>query len=256
MASREFTMYVDDVSVESYNMKLVKYEVQSYAKRKTMGVNIPGAHGTQGVSSALASTDFLVWLICTGTDADDVNAKVRNFFAFMNATHEPRKIVFSDDNLVERYAVLDTPSRHRVINGIDGAFTELKLAFYMLDPFTYDGETSVTVDELEHEKELSVYNEGFECPAIFCIENTGNEKVTEITFVVNDERVNFSCELNPGQVLVLDTIEYEVRLDSEPHLEFWSGEMPMLKNGDNIIVQRNAQKSKLLLSVNFTKKWA
>lgn len=255
MRLREFTMYVDDTDIEIYNMRLVKYEVQSYAKRKTIGINIPGAHGTQSVPSALESADFVVSLVCTGTDTDSVNTKIREFFAFMYSTGESRKIVFSDDETIVRYAVLDSPDKYRVINGVDGSFAELKLNFHMLDPFMYDSEMSRVVDNAEHGKELIVNNEAFECPAEFTIENAGNSAVTGVALIVNNELVSFSCSLSPGDVLTLDTIEYEVKLNDVPHLEYWSGEMPLLKNGDNVIVQQNTQKARLLLSIKFTKQW-
>ena len=255
MALHEFTMYVDDVDIADYNMKLQKYEVQSYATRKTTGIDIPGAHGTQAVPSALASSGFTVWLICADTDVDSVTTKIREFFAFIYSVSSSRRIVFSDDETIIRWAILEAPEKHRVVNGQDGAFAELRLSFLMLDPFMYDCETSKIVNDTNHGTQLIVDNEAFECPAKFRIENTGLSTVTDISLTVNDEVVNFSCSLNPGDILILDTEEYEVTLNGEPRLEYWSGEMPKLKNGNNVIVQQNAQQSKLLLFIEFTKQW-
>ena len=255
MNPRNFTMLVDDFDIELYDMKLVNYEIQSYAKRKTLGVNVPGAHGTQYVPSAIESPDFFARLICTGKDTDSVNAKIREFFAFMYSVSGSRKIVFSDDDTIVRYAVLDAPDRYRVVNGVDGSFAELKLNFNMLDPFMYDSDISRVVENAYSGKEFVVNNEAFECPAEFYIENTGASVVTGISLIVNNQVVDFSCDLYPGDVIVLDTIEYEVKFNGVSHLEHWRGEMPMLKNGDNVIVQHNSNNLPLLLSIKFTKQW-
>ena len=81
----------------------------------------------------------------------------------------------------------------------------------------------------------------------------GTDKL--LSLIVNDELVTYSCPLNEGDKIVLDTIEYEVKLNGEVRLDYWDGEMPMLKNGDNIIYQQNTEKAPLLLTVEFTKQW-
>lgn len=255
MKPGEFTVYVDDTNIEYYGMRLVGYEIQSYSKRKTLGTDVPGAHGTQPVPSALSSAPFIVKVVCTGNDADELNTKIREFFAFMYSTSGSRKIVFSDDQSVIRYAVLDSPERYKVINGVDGAFTEIKMTFYMLDPFMHSSETSKVVVDAEHGKKFSVYNEAFECPAVFSLENTGTEDVTGVSLIVNGELASFSCILKPKDVLVLDTNEYEVRLNEVVELDYWRGEMPLLKNGENLIYQQNTEGAHLKLSVSFTKLW-
>lgn len=255
MKPGEFTVYVDDTNIEYYGMRLVSYEIQSYSKRKTLGTDVPGAHGTQPVPSALASAPFIVNVVCTGQDADELNTKIREFFAFMYSSQNSRKIVFSDDQSVIRYAVLDSPEPYKIINGVDGAFTEIKMTFYMLDPFMYSSESSMFVIDMAHGKKVSVYNEAFECPAVFALENTGTEDVTDIGLIVNGELASFSCVVKPKDVLVLDTNEYEVRLNDVVDLDFWRGEMPLLKNGENIIYQQNTQGAHLKLTVRFTKLW-
>ena len=61
--------------------------------------------------------------------------------------------------------------------------------------------------------------------------------------------------MEPGDEIMIDTIEYEVKFNGNIRLDFWAGEMPMLKNGDNIIYQQNTEHADLLLSVEFTKQW-
>lgn len=250
-----FTMMVDDKDIEEFGMRLVNYETSSYVGRKTKGVDIPGAHGTQSVPSALSTSQFLANVVCTGRDADEVQTRVRQFFAYMYSSQDSHKVVFTNDLGVVRYAILDSPERYKVITGVDGAFAQIKLTFLMLDPFMYQNETDKFVTSAVHEKQNILANEAFECPAIYSLQNIGGEKVTGIGLVVNGELASFSCELNPGDILVLDTIEYEVKLNGNIRLDYWEGEMPKLRNGDNIIVQSNAQHKELLLTVEFTKQW-
>ena len=255
MSRKDFTAYIDDMDIGLYGMKLVGYEIQSYAKRKIVGVDIPGAHGTQAVPSALASPDFFVNVVCVGSDPDDVNTKIREFFAFMYSSQNARKVVFSDDLNIVRYAVLDMPDKYRVTTGVDNAFAQLKLSFLMLDPFMYDSEKSRIVKKVSPDKKFSVENEAFECPAVFTFENAGQSAVTGIVLNVNGELATFSCQLLPGDVLVLDTDEYEVKFNDVVQLDFWRGEMPQLKNGTNVISQSNDQNSDLTISITFTKQW-
>lgn len=251
----EFTAYIDDTDIDNFGMKLKGYETQSYVRRKTTGVDIPGAHGAQEVPSALSTNGFTMFVVCTGRDADEVNTKIREFFAYMYSTSTARKIVFSDDESVARYAILDAPEKYKVTNGVDNAFAELKLVFYMLDPFMHSTETNKMTKDAENGKDIMLVNEAFECPAIFTLYNPSVNKVSGISLIVNGELAAFSCELGQDDRLVLDTIEYEVRLNGNVRLDFWDGEMPMLRNGNNIIVQKNLQRANLVLSVDFTKKW-
>ena len=250
-----FTLLVDDKDIELYGMALVSYETQSYVERKTIGIDIPGSHGTQAVPSALSSSGFVAKVICTGQSVDEVHSHIRQFFAYMYSTPQAHKIVFTDDMRAVRYAILDSPDRYKVINGMDGALAELNLTFYMMDPFTYQSESDKLVKAVKHREEVLLENESYECPAIYTLENTGSVSVTGICLMVNDELVKYSCALNKGDKIVLDTIEYEVKLNGEIRLDYWDGEMPMLKNGDNIIYQQNTQKASLLLTVEFTRQW-
>lgn len=255
MKQPEFTVFVDDNNIDWYGMKLIGYEIQSYLRRKNTGTDIPGAHGTQAVPSALASSEFKVRLACTGNNADDVNTKIREFFAFMYSTSEARKIVFSDDESIIRYAILDAPEPYKVVNGMDGAFAELVLTMLMLDPFMYDKDISISISDAVHGQKIVVNNPAFECPAIFQIENLNDETVKDVALIVNDELTKFSCELRKGDVLELDTVEYEVRLNGDVRLDYWEGEMPMLKHGDNVVYQQNLDKQNIRISVFFTKQW-
>ena len=255
MTRQKFTVLVDDTDIDFFGMKLVDYEIQSYAKRKSVGTDIPGAHGTQEVPSALASGTFVVNVVCQGSDPDDVSTKIREFFAFMYSTSRPRKIVFSDNLSIVRNAILDSPERYRVVNGIDNAFAQLKLTFFMLDPFMYDERVSRFTTVAEHGVPVSLYNEAFECPAVYSLTNSGSHAVSGVSLIVNNELSSFSCELAPGDVLELDTVEYEVRLNGIVHLEYWRGEMPKLKNGVNSIYQQNTLRDNLDLLVTFTKQW-
>lgn len=250
-----FTMLVDDKDIELFGMRLVNYETSSYVGRKTKGVDVPGAHGTQAVPSALSTSVFLANVVCTGTNADEVQSRIRQFFAYMYSTQDSHKIVFTNDLKVVRYAILDSPERYKVITGVDGAFAQIKLTFLMRDPFMYQNEADKLVTSAVHGQSVMLENEAFECPAIYSLQNLGTSKVTGIGLVVNGELASFSCELNPGDVLVLDTNEYEVKLNGNVRLDYWEGEMPMLRNGDNYISQSNVEHSELLLTVEFTKQW-
>ena len=255
MTIPEFTLLVDDKDIEFFGMKLVSYETQSYVSRKVKGVDIPGAHGTQEVPSSLSSNTFFAKVIFTGRDADEVQNRIRQFFAFMYSTQNSHKIVFTDDMSIVRYAILDSPEKYKVINGVDGAMAELKLTFMMLDPFMYQNETDSLVVMTKHGQEITLNNEAFECPAIFKLTNTGARTVTSVGIIVNNELASFSCELAPGDEIILDTIEYEVKFNGNVRLDYWSGEMPMLKNGDNFIYQQNTEHADLLLSIEFTRQW-
>ena len=251
----EFTLLVDDTDIEKFGMKLVEYETSSYVDRKVKGVDIPGAHGTQAVPSALASSEFRASVVCTGNDVDEVQSRIRQFSAFMYSTQNAHKIVFTDDLNVIRYAILQMPERHKVITGVDGAFAQLKLIFLMLDPFAYQNEADKLSRIAEHGKHILLTNEAFECPAVFTLKNTGTSNISDVALIVNGELTVFTCTLTPGDELVLDTIEYEVRFNGQVRLDYWSGEMPKLKNGDNVIFQQNSQHSEILLSIEFTKQW-
>lgn len=253
--SSQYTLIVDDRNVEQFGIKLIDYEVQPYVKRKTTGINIPGAHGTQAVPSSLSSNSLVAKVVCSGNDADDVQASIRQFFAFMYSTQDAHKLVFTDDMNVVRYAILDSPNSYKVIRGIDGAMAELKLTFLMLDPFTYTKESERLVVVAKHGTPIIVENDAFECPAIFKIQNNSNSSIDGISLVINDEVASFSCVLNAGDVLILDTVEYEVRYNGDERLDYWTGEMPKLKNGENFVTVYNAANSDLLLSVEFTKQW-
>ena len=124
-----FTLLVDDKDIELFGMKLVNYETQSYIGRKVKGVDIPGAHGTQAVPSSLTSNTFFANVVFTGKDADEVQNRIRQFFAFMYSTQNSHKLVFTNDMSVVRYAILDSPDKYKVISGIDGAMAEVKLTF-------------------------------------------------------------------------------------------------------------------------------
>ena len=250
-----FTMSIDDKDIELFGMRLVNYETSSYVGRKTKGVDVPGAHGTQAVPSALSTSIFVANVVCTGKDAGEVQSRIRQFFAYMYSNMDSHKVVFTNDLSVVRYAILDTPERYKVITGIDGAFAQIKLTFLMRDPFMYQNESDKLVASAAHGQSFVLENEAFECPAIFTLQNIGTTKISGIGLVVNGELASFSCELNPGDTLVLDTVEYEVKLNGNVRLDYWEGEMPMLKNGDNDIYQTNGQHAQLLLTVEFTKQW-
>lgn len=256
MAKETFTVYVDDFDIDFFGMKLLNYEIRSYAKRKVVGTSIPGAHGTEEVPWTLDSMPFVVNVICEGKSTDDVNSKIREFFAFMHSTSSPHKIIFSDDAEVIRYAILDSPGNHRVVGGVDNAFAQLKLTFYMLDPFVYSDTRSIVAATVAHGEHLVVYNDAFECPAIYKLTNVGSSVVNGVSIIVNDELSSFSCPLNPGDVLELDTEEYEVRLNGVVNIDYWRGEMPLLRNGVNEVYQQNSSRDSLELSVTFTRKWA
>lgn len=250
-----FTLLVDDKDIELFGMKLVNYETQSYIGRKVTGVDIPGAHGTQAVPSSLTSNSFFANVVCAGKDADEVQNRLRQFFAFMYSTQDSHKIVFTNDMSVVRYAILESPDNHKVTEGVDGAMAEVKLTFLMLDPFTYQNESDSLVTVAKHGQKITLENEALECGAIFRLKNTGMITVTGAGIIVNDELASFSYNLAPGDEIVLDTIEYEVKLNGNVRLDFWTGEMPLLKNGDNIIFQQNTEQADLLLSIEFTKQW-
>ena len=256
MAKNNFTMYVDDTDIDFFGMKLISYEIPSYAKRKTVGTDIPGAHGTQQVPSPLESGTFLANIVCEGRTTEDVNTLIREFFASMHAVSGSHKIVFSDDAEVVRYAVLDTPGKHRVVNGVDNAFAEIQLTFFMLDPFVYSDTVSTVVASCIHGEDIMVYNEAFECPAVFSVRNIGLQTVNDIALIVNEELASFSCPLDPGDIVELDTAEYEVRKNGKINLDYWRGEMPLLKNGVNRICQQNSTQSILEVTITFTRRWA
>ena len=255
MSAHSFTMLVDDKDIEHFGIRLINYEISSYISRKVKGLDISGAHGAKEVPSALATNAFLANIVCTGRNADEVQSNIRQFFAFMYSNQSARKIVFTDDCKVIRYAILDYPERYKIITGVDGAFAEIKLMFTMLDPFTYESEADKLVTVAGNEKQFVITNEAFECPAIFSLTNKGQSNVSGIALVVNGELASFSCTLRPGDTIVLDTNEYEVRFNDTLGLDYWKGEMPLLKNGDNTIYQSNAQSAQLLLTVEFTRQW-
>lgn len=255
MSISKFTLLIDDRDIESFGLRLVNYETQSYVGRKVKGVDIPGAHGTQEVPSRLSTNSFIANVVCTGQDADEVHERVRQFFAFMYSVESARKIVFTNDMKVVRYAILDSPGKYKVIDGVDCAMTEIKLTFLMLDPFTYQSDVDSFVMIAGHGKQFILDNDAFECPAIFKLKNTGNSKISNPALIVNEELASFSCELQPGDEIVLDTEEYEVRFNGDNRLDYWRGEMPMLKNGDNIVYQQNSNYAELLLTIEFTKQW-
>ena len=255
MMQHEYTVYIDDLDIGFYGMRLSSYEIPSYAKRKNVGTDIPGAHGTQSAPSALASGTFTATVVCEGDSVEAVNQQIREFFAFMYSTLSPHKIVFSDDAGIVRHAILDSPNNYRVIDGVDNAFAEIKLTFFMMDPFMYNNELSVFMSTVSSGVETILRNEAFECPAVFALENNGSQAVSGLALIVNNELSTFSCVLEPGDVLELDTVEYEVRLNGVVNLELWRGEMPKLKNGLNSIYQRNTLQKNLKLTVSFTKQW-
>ena len=253
---RNFTMLVDDTDIFQYGMLLVDYETPTYIGRKTTGLDLPGAHGTQSVSSALSSSSFSVNLVCSGDTPEEVHARIRLFLAFMYSTQDPHKIVFTDDLNSVRYAILDSPDRHQVVKGIDGSMAELKLTFYMLDPFVYDSEQEVFTATLENGTDVYLTNEGYECPAIFTLQNTENTLVTGIHFFVNDEAAYLDlCSLKKGDIITLDTINFKVKLNDEENLSYWHGDMPRLINGKNTISMVNDGKLNVDLTVKFFKRW-
>lgn len=255
MTLPEFTLLIDDKDINLFSLKLQSYETQSYTDRKSTGVNIPGAHGTQPVPSSLSSSNLVVSVVCVGNDAGEVRNYLRRFFAFMYSKQNAHDLVFTDDVNVVRRAILTSPDQYKTVEGIDGALAEIKLTFLMLDPFTYQRESDVFVTTAKHGEEILLENDAFECPAVFTLRNVGIAEISDVTLIVNDEITGFSCELKPGDEIVLDTVEYEVRYNGDARLDLWLGEMPMLKNGDNIIVQQNTQYADLLVSVEFTRLW-
>lgn len=250
-----FTLLIDDKDIELFGMKLVNYETQSYVGRKVKGVDIPGAHGTQEVPSSLSSNSFFAKVVCSGASPDEVHNRIRQFFAFMYSTQNAHKMVFTNDMSIIRYAILDAPEKYKVINGVDGAMAEMKLNFLMQDPFMYQNESDSLVQMTTHGQEILLENDAFECPAIFKLKNTGMSTVTGVALIVNNELASFSCNMEPGDEIVLDTIEYEAKFNGNVRLDYWSGEMPMLKNGDNIIFQQNIEHADLLMTIEFTKQW-
>lgn len=253
--SSQYTLLVDDKNVERFGMKLIDYELQPYIKRKTTGIDIPGAHGAQAVPSSLSSNSLVAKIVCSGNSSNDVQSSIRQFFAYMYSTQEAHKLVFTDDPSVVRYAILDSPDSYKVVRGIDSSMAELKLNFLMLDPFTYTSEAERMIAVAQSEIPIIVENDAFECSAVFKIQNNGNSNVSNISISVNGETANFSCSLKSGDVITLDTVEYEVQYNGDNLLEIWTGEMPKLKNGENVIVLRNDETADLLLCVEFTKQW-
>ena len=254
--NNSYTMIVDDRDIKEFGLKLVSYEAPSYANRKTKGIDIPGAHGTQSVPSTLASRSFVVTVACAGNDATDIHSQIREFFAYMYSTQTARKIMFTDNASVVRFAILDSPGNHKIHSGsFDGAMTEMKLTFFMLDPFIYEILPEKMSCIMSTDAITIISNEAHDCPAIFSITNTSDSTISDVELCVNNETARFLVTLNPGDVLTLDTDEYEVRLNDELHLEIWRGEMPKLNNGNNEIRQRNAENAPLSVTVEFTKRW-
>ena len=66
MSVPEFTLIIDDRDIKSFGIQLVGYKIQSYVGRKTLGVDIPGAHGTESVPSALSAGSFVANVIIVG----------------------------------------------------------------------------------------------------------------------------------------------------------------------------------------------
>ena len=75
MAQHNLTMYVDDVNIAEFNFSVIEYRIPSYLKRKNSGVDIPGAHGTRLVPSALSSSSLIVKAVCSGATSESVNMK-------------------------------------------------------------------------------------------------------------------------------------------------------------------------------------
>lgn len=250
-----FTILIDDKDIEIFGIKLVDYETQSYVDRKVTGIDIPGAHGTKSVPSSLSSNTFFANVVCTGKDPDEVQNRIRQFFAFMYSTQNSHKIVFTNDMSVVRYAILEMPDKYKVTKGVDSAMAQLKLSFLMLDPFTYQNEHDSLVTVASSGQRITLENEAFECGAVFQLTNVSTDVVTGMSISINNELASFLCSLNPGDSIILDTVEYEVKFNGNVRLDFWTGEMPMLRNGSNVIFQTNAENADLLLSVEFTKHW-
>lgn len=255
MDKSAFTMFVENRDIKEFGIRLVGYETQPYVARKTAGVDIPGAHGTATVPSALDSNSFKTNFVCSGNSATEVNVRIRQFFAFLFSSNSPKKMVFSDNKSVIRHAFPDSPQPFKVVEGVDNAVAEFEVTFYMPDPFMYNSEHDRVVEDAAHGKEILVYNEAFECPAIYTLRNVGSTQVTDAAIIVNGELASFSCVLRPGDEIVLDVEEYEVRFNGEMWLDLWRGEMPLLRNGENIIIQQNTQHENLLLTVDFVKRW-
>lgn len=255
MKTPTFTMLIDDIDIETFGLKLISYETQSYVGRKNIGMDIPGAHGTQPVPSALSSSGFVASVVCSGKNAEQVQNFLRRFFAYMYSTQDSHKILFTNDIKVVRYAILNSPEKYKIVEGIDGAMAEIKLTFEMLNPFTYQNDVDSLIVSMEHGQEVILNNQAFECPAIFKLKNTGETTVSNVRLFVNNEVADFTCLLETGDEIVLDTVEYEVRFNGKHRLDYWSGEMPLLKNGDNIISHQNLENLPLLLTVEFTKQW-
>lgn len=255
MGNTKFTMLVDDIDIEDFGIRLVNYETSAYVGRKVKGVDVPGSHGARLVPSALTTSGFFANVVCTGKDADEVHNLIRQFFAYMYSRQDSRKIVFTDDSEIVRYAVLDSPEKYRVINGVDNSFAQMKLTFLMMDPFMYYNTPDKFVSYASHGEEKIVVNDALECQAVFTLTNITDSFISDIGLIINGELASFKCDLPPQGVLVLDTVEYEVRLNGEHRLDVWSGEMPGLRNGENVIVQQNTQHYWLQLTVEFTKQW-
>lgn len=255
MITPSFTMLVDDIDIEEFGMKLVKYEAASYLSRKTTGEDIPGVHGTSIVPSALSARPLTAEVIITGWTADEVHRRARLFFAYMFSTQDAHKIVFTDDMDVVRYAILDAPSNYKVMKGMDGCMAEIKLSMTMANPFLYESDPDIMTLVLNHGQEYQVINDGFECPAIFTIRNPGEVDVTNVSIILNDELATFDVTLTKDDELVFNTKEYEILFNGASRLECWSGDMFLVKNGINKMILQNTEQMPLNVTVEFTKKW-
>ena len=97
-----------------------------------------------------------------------------------------------------------------------------------------------------------------ECPAVFGIKNNDIEHIhgiTDIVLTVNGEEVRILAPVTLPDILVIDTKNYELRLNGIVRLDLWEGEMPQLKNGKNVISISNAEEVPLTVSVRYTKIW-
>lgn len=254
----KLSMTIDDRDISEFGLKLVEYKTDSFPKKKTPGVDIPGAHGLQVVPSALSSRKLEVTIVCEDTTAEKVNDKIRKFFAFMFSSQNDKSIVFSDDPSIVRYAGLSEPGEYRVIQGVDSAMTQITLTFTMSDPFEYEVESVTISKTLQNGESFILDNDSMECPAVFGIKNNDIEHIhgiTDIVLTVNGEEVRILAPVTLPDILVIDTKNYELRLNGIVRLDLWEGEMPQLKNGKNVISISNAEEVPLTVSVRYTKIW-
>lgn len=131
------TVTFDNTDIRDFDgVKLVSYQLPVAPSLKTVGIDVPGAHGVYRTPSPYAADVLLINIVVEAYNTDAVNQRLREFLTWI-ANKGDSRIVFSDDSTVFRIGKYQTADTYKTLDAVHSKGILAQLTFHLADPFVY-----------------------------------------------------------------------------------------------------------------------